>query len=117
MKVEVYKGAQGKHNLKDYEETYNTFYWKDVEQAFSWSETGKMNMAYECIDRHVDQGLGDKIALNYKDEHRKESYTYKDMQRLSNKASRMFCLNMQKLTKVTEYLYLCRVHPNYILRC
>ena len=34
-----------------------------------------MNMAYECIDRHVDQGLGDKIALNYKDEHRKESYT------------------------------------------
>ncbi|WZC09265.1 acetate--CoA ligase [Staphylococcus aureus] len=87
MKVEVYKGAQGKHNLKDYEETYNTFDWKDVEQAFSWSETGKMNMAYECIDRHVDQGLGDKIALNYKDEHRKESYTYKDMQRLSNKAA------------------------------
>lgn len=30
MKVEVYKGAQGKHNLKDYEETYNTFDWKDV---------------------------------------------------------------------------------------
>ncbi|HAY3328778.1 TPA: acetate--CoA ligase [Staphylococcus aureus] len=87
MKVEVYKGAQGKHNLKDYEETYNTFNWKDVEQAFSWSETGKMNMAYECIDRHVDQGIGDKIALNYKDEHRKESYTYKDMQRLSNKAA------------------------------
>ena len=87
MKVEVYKGAQGKHNLKDYEETYNTFDWKDVEQAFSWSETGKMNMAYECIDRHVDQGLGDKIALNYKDEYRKESYTYKDMQRLSNKAA------------------------------
>ena len=47
------------------------FDWKDVEQAFSWSETGKMNMAYECIDRHVDQGSGDKIALNYKDEHRK----------------------------------------------
>lgn len=87
MKVEVYKGAQGKHNLKDYEETYNTFDWKDVEQAFSWSETGKMNMAYECIDRHVDQGSGDKIALNYKDEHRKESYTYNDMQRLSNKAA------------------------------
>lgn len=36
------------------------FNWKDVEQAFSWSETGKMNMAYECIDRHVDQGIGIK---------------------------------------------------------
>ena len=73
-------------------------------------------MAYECIDRHVDQGSGDKIALNYKDEHRKESYTYKDMQRLSNKAANV-CLNMQKLTKVTEYLFLCHVHLNYILRC
>ncbi len=41
MKVEVYKGAQGKHNLKDYEEIYNTFDWKDVEQAFSWSELAK----------------------------------------------------------------------------
>lgn len=41
MKVEVYKGAQGKHNLKDYEETYNTFDWKDVEQAFSWVKLEK----------------------------------------------------------------------------
>lgn len=116
MKVEVYKGAQGKHNLKDYEETYNTFDWKDVEQAFSWSETGKMNMAYECIDRHVDQGLGDKIALNYKDEYRKESYTYKDMQRYLIK-QRMFLSEHAEVDKVTEYLYLCRVHLNYILRC
>lgn len=87
MKVEVYKGNQGTHNLKDYEETYNNFNWQDVERAFSWNKTGKMNMAYECIDRHVDQGLGDKIALNYKDEYRKESYSYKEMQRLSNKAA------------------------------
>ncbi|MGZ1644956.1 acetate--CoA ligase [Staphylococcus argenteus] len=87
MKVEVYKGNQGTHNLKDYEESYNNFNWQDVERAFSWNKTGKMNMAYECIDRHVDQGLGDKIALNYKDEYRKESYSYKEMQRLSNKAA------------------------------
>lgn len=38
-----------------------------------------MNMVYECIDRYVDQGLGDKIVLNYKDEYRKELYIYKDM--------------------------------------
>ncbi|MCS5350033.1 acetate--CoA ligase [Staphylococcus aureus] len=87
MKVEVYKGNQGTHNLKNYEETYNNFNWQDVERAFSWNETGKMNMAYECIDRHVEQGLGDKIALNYKDEYRKESYSYKEMQCLSNKAA------------------------------
>ena len=112
MKVEVYKGAQGKHNLKDYEEIYNTFDWKDVEQAFSWSETGKMNMAYECIDRHVDQGLGEITKMSTE----KNRILIKICNGYLIK-QRMFCLNMQKLTKVTEYLYLCRVHLNYILRC
>ena len=43
------------------------------EKAFSWNETGKINMAYECIDRHVDNGKGDKIALNYRDENVKNN--------------------------------------------
>lgn len=30
-------------------------------------------MAYECIDRHVDNGKGDKIALNYRDENVKNN--------------------------------------------
>ncbi|EHJ08973.1 acetate--CoA ligase [Staphylococcus simiae] len=87
MKVEVYKSLQGDYNLKDYDTTYDNFDWKDVEKAFSWYNSEKMNMAYECIDRHVDNGLGDKIALNYKDEKRQESYTYRDMQKYSNKAA------------------------------
>lgn len=87
MKVEVYKGDNGNFNLQDYEQTYNNFDWKEVEKVFSWSETGKVNMAYECIDKHVDEGKADKIALNYKDDKRKESYTFKEMQENSNKAA------------------------------
>lgn len=87
MKVEVYKGDNGNFNLQDYEQTYNNFDWKEVEKVFSWSETGKVNMAYECIDKHVDEGKADKIALNYKDDKRKESYTFKQMQENSNKAA------------------------------
>ncbi|MCD8819881.1 acetate--CoA ligase [Staphylococcus gallinarum] len=87
MKVEVYKGDNGNFNLQDYEQTYNNFDWKEVEKAFSWSETGEVNMAYECIDKHVDEGKADKIALNYKDDKRKESYTFKEMQANSNKAA------------------------------
>ncbi|PTJ09782.1 acetate--CoA ligase [Staphylococcus simulans] len=89
MKVDIYKGGEGNYNLQNYDETYQNFDWKDVEKAFSWYETGKINMAYECIDRHVDNGLGDKVALNYKDAKRKESYTYKEMQQLSNKAANL----------------------------
>ncbi|WP_114603144.1 acetate--CoA ligase [Staphylococcus sp. EZ-P03] len=87
MKVDIYKGGEGNYNLQNYEETYNNFDWKEVEKAFSWYESGKVNMAYECIDRHVDNGLGDKTALNYKDAKRKESYTFKEMQELTNKAA------------------------------
>lgn len=87
MKVEVYQSEPGNYNMQDYEQTYKDFDWKNVEQAFSWSKRGKINMAYECIDRHVDEGKGDKIALNYKDERRHESYTFEDMKKYSNKAA------------------------------
>ncbi len=29
------------NNMKDYEEAYRNFDWKDVEKVFSWYETGK----------------------------------------------------------------------------
>ena len=63
MKVEVYKSEPGEYNLSNYEDVYQNFDWNEVEKAFSWYKTGKINMAYECIDRHVDDGKGDKIAL------------------------------------------------------
>ena len=67
MKVEVYQSEPGQYNLDNYAKAYQEFNWEEVEKSFSWYETGKMNMAYECIDRHVDSGKGDKTALNYKD--------------------------------------------------
>ncbi|MCH4477273.1 acetate--CoA ligase [Staphylococcus haemolyticus] len=87
MKVEVFESEQGNYNLQDYEKTYQDFDWDEVKKAFSWNETGKINMAYECIDRHVDNGKGDKIALNYRDEKRKEQYSFKELKVLSNKAA------------------------------
>jgi acetyl-CoA synthetase len=72
------------NNLQNYEETYANFDWKMVEQNFSWSQTGKINAAYEAIDRHVDQGKGDKIALIYSDQKREETYTFKQLKDKSN---------------------------------
>jgi acetyl-CoA synthetase len=72
-------------NLKDYDEAYASFDWKDVEKEFSWYSTGKVNVAYEAIDRHVDEGRGDDIALYYSDAVRDEKYTFADMKALSNK--------------------------------
>ncbi|TDM07721.1 acetate--CoA ligase [Macrococcus lamae] len=87
MKTEIYEVEPGEYNLQNYDERYSNFDWKEVEQAFSWHDTGQVNMAYECIDRHVENGRGDKVALYYKDASRNESYTFEEMMKKSNKAA------------------------------
>lgn len=72
-------------NMESYEEAVKTFSWADIEAQFSWATTGRVNMAYEAIDRHVANGKGDKVALYYSDNQRDESYTYADMAKQSNK--------------------------------
>lgn len=106
MKVEVFESEQGNYNLQDYEKTYQDFDWHEVKKAFSWNETGKINMAYECIDRHVDNGKGDKIALNYRDEKRKEQYSFNELKVLSNKAANVLVdkANVQKGDRVFIFM-------------
>ncbi len=72
-------------NLKNYDEAYAAFDWSEIEQTFSWSKTGKVNMAYEAIDRHAEGRLRDKTALLYSDPVRNEQYTYQELKTLSNK--------------------------------
>ena len=73
-------------NLKDYGEMKD-FDWSSVEQEFSWFETGKLNIAYEAIDKHAYSAKKDKIALFYSDALRNESYTFYDIMIQSNKAA------------------------------
>src|SRR5699024_4046866 len=87
MKVEIYKGEEGNFNLQNYEKQYNNFDWIEVEKALSWNETGKVNIAHECIDRHEDESKGEKDELHYKNDQRKESYTFSEMKSKSKKAA------------------------------
>lgn len=72
-------------NMASYEEAVKSFSWEAVEKTFSWAATGKVNMAYEAIDRHVAAGRGEKTALHYSDNHREESYTFAEMAKQSNR--------------------------------
>ena len=87
MKLEALPVVQGDYLLQNYDETAANFDWKDAEKAFSWHETGRMNMAHEAIDRHANSDRKNKIALYYKDANRKESYTFHEMKKWSNKAA------------------------------
>ncbi len=86
MKVEPLPVAKGIYNLQDYQEAYKIFDWKEAEKVFSWAETGKVNMAYEAIDRHAESFRKNKVALFYRDENRYEKYTFNEMKNWSNKA-------------------------------
>lgn len=68
----------------DYESTYADFRWEDIEKEFSWYTTGKLNMAYEAIDRHAESTRRNKIALYYSDTNRDETYTFEEMKQKSN---------------------------------
>ncbi|KMY51278.1 acetate--CoA ligase [Peribacillus loiseleuriae] len=87
MKMEALPSVKGDYNLGDYENTYKHFDWSEVEKEFTWSKTGKVNLAYEAIDRHAESFRKNKVALYYKDENRAEKYTFKELKEWSNKAA------------------------------
>ncbi len=48
----------------------------DFDQTLDWSEApfarwfvgGRLNVAYNCVDRHVENGLGDRVAIHFEGE-------------------------------------------------
>ncbi|KAJ9468650.1 propionyl-CoA synthetase [Diplonema papillatum] len=46
-----------------------------------WFADGKLNMCYNCVDTHIDQGRGDEVALRYDSPVTgvKKNYTYKEV--------------------------------------
>ncbi|EMR05713.1 Acetyl-coenzyme A synthetase [Bhargavaea cecembensis DSE10] len=87
MEKSIIPVKEGDFNLADYEKTAKEFRWEDAEKEFSWYESGKVNIAYEAVDRHAESFRKNKVALYYKDQNRKEAYTYGQMKRMTNKAA------------------------------
>ncbi len=84
------------------------FDFKDKEKIhFTWFEDGITNMAYNCLDKHVEAGNGDQIALIWQGDPLDESktYTYKQLLSEVNKASNVLKnLGVKKGDRVTMYL-------------
>ena len=99
--ADVFEPEAGMANLEDYEATVRSFDWESVHSRFRWSETGRVNLAYEAIDRHVDDGRGDDVALYYEDTDRRETYTYSQISLLTNRfANVLRSMGIQKGDRV-----------------
>lgn len=56
---------------------------------YKWFSDGTLNVSYNCVDRHVEAGLGDRVAYHWlgeEGEQRTITYAdlYRDVQRLAN---------------------------------
>jgi len=56
-----------KPNLQNYEQSRKNFKWSDADNMVDWFPGGKINMAYNAIDRHAKGKRKDKIALIFDD--------------------------------------------------
>ncbi|ARH93645.1 acetate--CoA ligase [Streptomyces sp. MOE7] len=64
-----------------------TLDWSDPPFA-SWFADGHLNVAYNCVDRHVENGLGDRVALHFEGEPGdSRTITYAELQREVSKAA------------------------------
>ena len=55
--------------------------WSDPPNA-KWFVDGKLNVAYNCVDRHVEAGNGDRVAFHWRGEEGEErDVTYDDLHR------------------------------------
>jgi acetyl-CoA synthetase len=71
-----------------------------------WFVGGKLNVSYNCVDRHVEAGLGDRVAFHWEGEPGDtRTITYSDLQRLvSQTANALIELGVETGTKVAIYM-------------
>ena len=64
-----------------------TLDWSDAPFA-KWFVGGTLNVAYNCVDRHVEAGHGDRVAIHFEGEPGDtRAITYADLQREVSRAA------------------------------
>jgi acetyl-CoA synthetase len=85
-----------------------------------WFVGGKLNVCYNCVDRHVESGLGDKVAYYWEGEPAGETreITFADLQReVVRFANGLKKLGVKKGTPVGIYMGMVPELPVAMLAC
>ncbi|SEQ03880.1 acetate--CoA ligase [Streptomyces radiopugnans] len=71
-----------------------------------WFKDGRLNVAYNCVDRHVEAGLGDRVAIHFEGEPGDtRAITYADLRReVSKAANALIELGVQTGDRVAIYM-------------
>ncbi|MEV4015329.1 acetate--CoA ligase [Nonomuraea angiospora] len=85
-----------------------------------WFVGGELNVAYNCVDRHVEEGRGDKVAYYWEGEPEGDTrtLTYSDLQReVSKAANALQELGVGKGDRVAVYMPMIPELPIAMLAC
>lgn len=114
VRKELIKKFPVKCNLDDYATTYSTFSWEDAHKEISFFPQGKVNAAYNAIDRHLSDGRKNKIALySVGADGELQKYTFQEMYEAANQmGNALKSLGVKKGDRV--FVFLPRVPELYI---
>src|SRR5690242_5340358 len=129
--------AQANAHAEIYDEDFEAFWEREGRERLTWFEPfsklykweapfakwylgGKLNVSYNCVDRHVEQGRGAKVAFHWEGEpdgDRRE-ITYEDLQHeVVAFANALKQLGVKKGTAVAIYMGMVPELPVAMLAC
>jgi acetyl-CoA synthetase len=115
---EAFWEREGRERLSWFEPFTELYEWKPP--YAKWYLGGTLNVCFNCVDRHVDAGNGDKVAYHWEGEPEGEerAITYADLQRdVVRFANALKKIGVQKGTPVAIYMGMVPELPVAMLAC
>ncbi|POG57426.1 acetate--CoA ligase [Haloferax marisrubri] len=105
--------------MLDWDEEYDEVLDDSNPPFYKWFTGGKLNVSYNCVDRHVENGDKNRVAIKWEGEHGEtRTYTYQDLYREVNEfAAALRDLGVEEDDVVTLYMPMIPELPIAMLAC
>ncbi|QCC47463.1 acetate--CoA ligase [Halobellus limi] len=106
-------------DLLDWETEYSQVLDESNGPFYEWFADGTLNASYNCVDRHVESGDKNRVAIKWEGEHGEtRTYTYQDLYREVNEfAASLRDLGVEEDDVVTMYMPMVPELPIAMLAC
>ena len=103
----------------EWEQAYDEVLVEDDAPTYQWFAGGKLNASYNCLDRHVEDGRGDAVAIEWEGElDEQRTYTYEELLAEVNEvAAALRELGVEEDDVVTMYMPMVPELPIAMLAC
>ncbi|RDZ42546.1 acetate--CoA ligase [Haloferax sp. Atlit-10N] len=105
--------------MLDWDEAYDEVLDDSNPPFYEWFTGGELNACHNCVDRHVENGAKNRVAIKWEGEHGEtRTYTYQDLYREVNEfAAALRDLGVEEDDVVTLYMPMVPELPIAMLAC